>query len=259
MGCPRCTAYRAQSSSFWDRRSYGMRSYSTVRSDIDASTASTSGITVPPVRVLVVDDHDVVREGLTVILERRCGVEVVGSACNGEQALFSAQTLRPDMIIMDLMLPVINGIDTTRRVIQELPQTRVIVVSACHAPEQVCNALRAGARGYVLKASASAELRDAVVAVTEDRLYVSRAITALFSDGVLVTSLPEGPLDRLSTREREVLRYIVAGSSSSAIAPLLSLSRKTVDTYRARMMSKLGVANRSELIRLAMECTLPTV
>jgi DNA-binding NarL/FixJ family response regulator len=236
-----------------------MRTHSAVQSDIEGCAASTSGTAVPAVRALVVDDHDVVREGLTVILERHCGVKVVGSACNGEQALFSAHTLRPDMIIMDLMLPILNGIDTTRRVIQELPRTRVIVVSACHAPEQVCSALRAGARGYVLKASAGAELRDAVAAVTEDRLYVSRAITALFSDGVLVTSLPEGPLDRLSAREREVLRHVVAGSSSSAIAPLLSLSRKTVDTYRARMMAKLGVANRSELIQLAMECTLPTV
>jgi DNA-binding NarL/FixJ family response regulator len=206
-----------------------------------------------------VDDHDVVREGLTVILEHRCGVKVVGSACNGEQALCSAQTLQPDLIVMDLMLPLLDGIETTRRVILELPQTRVIVVSACHAPEQVCNALRAGARGYVLKASASAELREAVEAVTHDRLYVSRAITALFADGVLVTSLPAGPLDRLSRREREVLRYVVAGSSSAAMAPLLSLSRKTVDTYRARMMSKLGVANRSELIQLAMECMLPSV
>jgi DNA-binding NarL/FixJ family response regulator len=200
-----------------------------------------------------------VREGLTVILERGGGITVVGTACNGEQAVLAAQTLRPDMIIMDLVLPVLNGIDTTRRVLRELPQTRIIVVSACHAPEHVCNALRAGARGYVLKASASAELPDAVGAVTADRRYVSPAVTALFADGVLMTSLPEGPLDRLSTREREVLRYIVAGSSSSAIAPLLCLSRKTVDTYRARMMSKLRVTNRSELIQLAMECTLPTV
>ena len=236
-----------------------MRSLSAGRDDVEGSPAPTSGTAVPAIRALVVDDHDVVREGLTVILEHRCGVRVVGSACNGEQALLSAQTLRPDMVIMDLMLPVLNGIDTTRRLTVEFPKIRIIVVSACHAPEQVSNALRAGARAYVLKASASAELQDAVGAVREDRLYVSRAITALFSNGVLVTSLPEGPLDRLSKREREVLRYIVAGSSSSAMAPLLSLSRKTVDTYRARMMSKLGVANRSELIRLAVECTLPTV
>ncbi len=96
-------------------------------------------------------------------------------------------------------------------------------------------------------------------AVTGGRLYVSRAITALFCDGILVTSLPSSRLDRLSKREREVLHYIVAGSSSSGIAPLLSLSRKTIDTYRSRIMSKLEVANRSELIQLAMECMLPTV
>ncbi len=110
-----------------------------------------------------------------------------------------------------------------------------------------------------VEASVSAELHDAVRAVTGGRLYVSRAITALFCDGILVTSLPSSRLDRLSKREREVLHYIVAGSSSSGIAPLLSLSRKTIDTYRSRIMSKLEVANRSELIQLAMECMLPTV
>jgi two-component system response regulator NreC len=214
---------------------------------------------VSPIRALVVDDHDVVREGLTVILERGGEIKVVGFASDGEQAVLAARSLRPDMIVMDLVLPVLDGIDTTRRVIREFPETRVIVVSACHAPAQVCNALHAGARGYVLKTSAAAELHNAVRAINEGRLYVSRAITALFSDGVLLTSIPESPLNRLSPREREVLRYIIAGSSSSAMAPLLSLSRKTVDTYRARMMLKLGVANRAELIQLAMEYTLPAV
>jgi DNA-binding NarL/FixJ family response regulator len=212
-----------------------------------------------PIRILVVDDHDIVREGLTVILERGGGVKVIGTACNGAQAVLAALELRPDVIIMDLILPVLNGIDATRRVIEELPQIQIIIVSACHAAVHACTALRAGARGYVLKDSAAAELRNAVGAVAEGRLYVSRAITPLFSHGALVTPLPESPLDRLSRREREVLQHVVAGSSSSAIAPLLSLSRKTVDTYRARIMSKLGVTNRSALIQLATECMLPTV
>jgi DNA-binding NarL/FixJ family response regulator len=236
-----------------------VRSNSAVNIDLEGSAAPTSRIGVQPIRALVVDDHDVVREGLRVILERGGEVKVVGSACDGEQAVFAAQTLKPDMTIMDLVLPVLNGIDTTRRVLREFPRTYIIVVSACQAPEHVRNALRAGAHGYVLKASASAELRGAVCTVTRGRHYVSRAITALFSDGVLVTSHPESLLDRLSKREQEVLRYIVAGLSSAAIAPLLALSRKTVETYRARMMLKLGVSNRSQLIQLAMECTLPTV
>lgn len=248
-----------ESSSGECRRSYGVRSHTVVNIDIEGRAAPNWPIDIPPIRALIVDDHDVVREGLRVILERGGVVKVVGSACNGEQAVSAAQTLKPDMIIMDLVLPVLNGIETTRRVLRDLPQTHIIVVSACQAPEQVCNALRAGARGYVLKASVSGELRSAVGAVTDGRRYVSRAITALFRDGALVTSLPESSLDRLSKREQEVLRYIVAGLSSSGIAPLLSLSRKTVETYRARMMLKLGVANRSELIQLAMECTLPTV
>jgi two-component system response regulator NreC len=212
---------------------------------------------IPYIRALVVDDHDVVRAGLTVILEHQCGVHVVGSASNGEQAVLAARSLQPDLILMDLVLPVLNGIDTTRRVIFELPQTRIIVVSACHTREHVCSVLQAGAQGYVLKASVVAELADAVAAATKGCIYVSRAITEMYPDGVLMSSFPQSPLDRLTPRERQVLRYIVAGSSSSSIAPRLCLSRKTVDTYRARMMSKLGVANRSELIQLAMEYTLP--
>jgi DNA-binding NarL/FixJ family response regulator len=119
--------------------------------DGEGRTVSPWPIAVPPIRALVVDDHDVVREGLAVILGRCGGIEVVGSACNGEQAVWAAETLRPDLIIMDLVLPLLNGIDTTRRVLRELPETQIIVVSAHPAPEQVCNALRAGARGYVLK------------------------------------------------------------------------------------------------------------
>jgi two-component system response regulator NreC len=234
-------------------------SNSVVNFDTEKRTAPSRRIAARPIRALVVDDHDVVREGLTVILERDGRVEVVGSASDGTQAVAAAQNLRPDMIIMDLVLPLIDGIDTTRRVIREFPKTHIIVVSGCHAPEHVCNALRAGARGYVLKATASVELGNAIDTVTNGGLYVSRAITALFPNGDLVTSLPESPLDRLSAREREVLRYVVAGLSSSAIAPRLSLSAKTVETYRARMMFKLGVATRAALVQLALECTLPTV
>jgi DNA-binding NarL/FixJ family response regulator len=212
---------------------------------------------VPPIRILVVDDHCVVREALAILLERDSGMKIVGSAATGEEAVLAAHRLTPDVIIMDLVLPALSGIDATRRIIGELPRTRIIALSACHTSAHVYRALRAGARGYVLKTAAGAELVSAIKTVNAGEQHVSPAITALFVDGVLDTRIPESPFDRLSARERDVLRRIVGGATSSDIAQHLSLSRKTVDTYRGRMMVKLGVTNRSELIRCALEYELP--
>jgi two-component system response regulator NreC len=231
----------------------------TTYADVDFSTKYSYTPTPSPFRTLVVDDHSIVREAVTVILEGDRRIKVAGSASNGEEAILAAQRLRPDLVIMDLLLPILNGIDATRSIVRELPQTRIIVFSGCHAPEQVCCAMRAGARGYVLKAAVRAELSTAVQEVIAGRRYVSPALTALFANGVLATSFPESPLDRLSVREREVLQYIVAGFSSSAIGQSLSLSRKSIDTYRGRMMAKLRVCNRSALIGLAVKHTLPPV
>jgi two-component system response regulator NreC len=220
--------------------------------DVEKDTSMNCNLAMPPIRILVVDDHDLVREGLSVLLGRHKGMKIVGSVATGEEAVLAAHRLRPDVVIMDLVLPTLNGIDATLRIINELPQTRIIVLSACHTSEHVYRALRAGALGYVLKTAAGTELLSAVKAVTAGEHYVSPAINAQFVDGVLGATIPKSPYDRLSARERDVLRRIVAGSTSSDIAQRLSLSRKTVDTYRGRMMLKLGVANRSELIRFAL-------
>jgi DNA-binding NarL/FixJ family response regulator len=224
-----------------------------VEKDISMNCA----LVVPPIRILVVDDHCVVREALAVLLERDNGMKIVGSAATGEEAVLAAHRLTPDVIIMDLVLPILNGIDATRRITSELPRTRIIALSACHTSAHVYRALRAGARGFVLKTAAGSELVSAIKTVNAGEQYVSPAITALFVDGVLDTTIPQSPFDRLSARERDVLRRIVGGATSSDIAQHLSLSRKTVDTYRGRMMVKLGVANRSELIRCALEYELP--
>jgi DNA-binding NarL/FixJ family response regulator len=213
----------------------------------------------PFARILIVDDHSIVRDGLAVLIEREHGMKVVGFAATGEEAVVVTRRLRPDLIIMDLMLPALNGIDATQRIISEFPLTRVIALSACHTPEQVRRALRAGALGFVLKTEGAAELLRAVKMVAAGKQYISPAITALFVDGALSTPILKSPFDRLSSREREVVQLIVAGSTSSDIALRLSLSRKTVDTYRGRIMVKLGVANRSALIRFALEYELPRV
>jgi DNA-binding NarL/FixJ family response regulator len=212
----------------------------------------------PAIRILIVDDHSVVRDGLAVLLDRDdAGMKIVGSVGTGEEAVLAAHRLKPDVIIMDLVLPVLSGIDATRQIVSELPRTLIIALSGCHTSEHAYRALRAGARGYVLKTAVRSELLSAIAAVTAGEQFVSPAITALFVGGVLDTSIPESPFDSLSPRERDVLRHIVAGETSSDIAEHLSLSRKTVDTYRGRMMVKLGVTNRSELIRFALEYELP--
>jgi DNA-binding NarL/FixJ family response regulator len=213
----------------------------------------------PPVRVLIVDDHSVVRDGLAILLERDPEMRVVAFAATGEEAVAAAQRLRPRLIIMDLMLPSLNGIDATHRIITEFPETGIIALSACHTLEQVCRTLRAGALGFVFKAEAGPELLHAVRAVMAGTQYLSPAIAALFHDGTLSVPITKSPFERLSGRERAVVHLIAAGSTSSDIARHLSLSSKTVDTYRARIMVKLNVANRAALIRYVLDYELPAV
>ncbi len=154
---------------------------------------------------------------------------------------------------MDLVLPDMNGIEAMQRILKFLPMTRVIVLSACRTIEHVYRALRAGACGYVVKDALGDELVHAVRSVREGKQFLSRSVTPPVIAGVQCYSLPKSPLESLSLREREVLHRIVAGSSSATIAQHLSLSRKTIDTYRGRLMAKLGVGNRSALIRFAIE------
>ncbi len=213
----------------------------------------------PCIRILVVDDHGIVREGLAALLERDDSMRIVGFAATGEEALSAARRLKPDLIIMDLVLPQLNGIDATQRILRDVPGTRVLALSACHSIDHVHRALRAGACGYVLKSAVAAELLSAVKAVTSGGLYLSPAVSESLDGETLAVPPADSPFEKLSAREREVLRGIVRGSTSADIARHMSLSRKTVDTYRSRIMVKLGVANRSALIHFAMKYYLPAV
>jgi DNA-binding NarL/FixJ family response regulator len=208
------------------------------------------------IRTLIVDDHGIVREGLAALLERSSRIKIVGMAATGAEAVSSASRLRPDVMIMDLMLPAMSGIDATRRILANLPRTRIVMLSACRTSEHIFLALRAGVRAYVLKECAGAELLGAVTAAHEGDRYLSPAVTDLVIQNVLNNSAPQSPLERLSSREREVLQLTAGGCSSSEIANLLSLSRKTVDTYRCRVMEKLGVRDRAHLIHFAIEHSL---
>jgi len=212
----------------------------------------------PHTRIFLVDDHDVVCEGLTAVLHRAGGLTVVGYAGDGENAVTGAKKLRPDIIVMDLVLPTLNGLDAMQRILAEQPLMHIIALSSCHTSDHVHRALDAGARGYVSKTSAGAELVFAIRSVLAGRIFVSAEILSMpAKPGALQHH--QGSYQHLSGRERQVLRSLVKGSSSADIGRELSLSPKSIDTYRHRMMVKLGVSSRAELIRLAVERDLTVV
>ena len=208
---------------------------------------------LPLAGILVVDDHGIVREGLMALLGKQEGFQVLGSAASGAEAIAAAKRLKPDIVIMDLLLPDMSGIEATELILGSLPLTRIIVLSACRTIEHVYRSLRAGARGYLVKDALASDLIHAVRAVRSGKQFLSPSVSPPTIDAANCFSLPRSPLERLSVREREVLRRIVDGASSAVIAQHLSLSRKTIDTYRGRLMAKLGVCNRSALIRFAIE------
>jgi DNA-binding NarL/FixJ family response regulator len=208
-------------------------------------------------RILIVDDHGIVREGLAIRIELEPGMKVVGFACNGNEAVASTRRLNPDVIIMDLVLPNMNGIDATRMILADFPQTHIIALSSSKTVGHVRQAIAAGARGYVLKTAVGAELIQAVNTAISGRRYISPAIAASLNGGSPASTGTNSPLERLSAREREVLRRVVAGATSAEIAKQLSLSQKTVETYRSRLMGKLGVSDRASMFRLVLEYELP--
>jgi DNA-binding NarL/FixJ family response regulator len=216
------------------------------------------GLTTP-IRVVVVDDHGVVLEGLTLLLERDGLMKVVGTAADGKQGVVAAVLHNPDVVVMDLVLPVLSGIDATQRITDALPHSRVVILSSCDTSEHVFRALRAGARGYVLKDCAGTELIRAVKTVFAGARYLSPQLTGVLIDGLLSNAATKSPIESLSAREREVMHLTVAGSSSAQIAQRLCLSRRTVDTYRSRVMVKLGVPDLARLIHFAVEHAMTPV
>jgi DNA-binding NarL/FixJ family response regulator len=205
-----------------------------------------------PIRILVVDDHGIVRDGLSALLNGHSEMRVVGTAADGKAAVRAAARLTPNVIVMDLALPQLSGIDATLRILAAQPLVRIVVLSAWDTSEHVFRALRAGARGYVLKESAGAEIVQAVAAVARGDRYLSPRLTGVLIDGLLTDQRVASPIESLSPREREVLHLTVTGASSADIGLKLSLSRKTIDTYRSRVMAKVGVSDLAGLIRFAV-------
>jgi DNA-binding NarL/FixJ family response regulator len=205
------------------------------------------------IRVLLVDDHAIVRDGLRFLLEAHDDFEVVGGAANGREAVRAARDLRPDVVIMDLAMPELNGTEATQQIHDACPATQVLVLSMHSTAEHIYRAFQAGAQGYLLKESAGPELLSAVRTVHAGHRYLSQKIAGTVVDDYIRERHAASPLDSLSGRERQILQQIAEGKSSAETARALCLSPKTVETYRSRMMKKLGIPDFSALVRFAIQ------
>jgi DNA-binding NarL/FixJ family response regulator len=205
-----------------------------------------------PVSVMLADDHAVVRDGLKALLEGGNDLQVIAVAGNGREAVAEALRLRPDIVIMDIAMPELDGVEATRRIVERCPETRVLILSMYLSAEHIYRALQAGAQGYVLKESAGEEVVDAIRTLRAGKRYLSHRITETVIDDYLREGTNVSPLDSLSLRERDVLQLVVEGRTNAAIAQALSLSPKTVETYRARIMKKLKVRDTVELVKFSM-------
>jgi len=202
------------------------------------------------IRILLADDHAVVRQGFKMILGAQPDMEIVGEAGNGREALELASSLKPDLVVMDVAMPELNGIEATRRMAETAPHTRVLALSMHKDSVYVREILRAGARGYLLKDSVAADLVSAVRAVAGGEGYISPAVSNAVLDDYRrhVTN----PIDMLTSREREVLQMLAEGKTNKEIATVLNLSVYTVDAHRGRIMEKLNLHSINELVRFAV-------
>jgi RNA polymerase sigma factor (sigma-70 family) len=208
------------------------------------------------ISVFLADDHTVVRDGLRYLLEAQPDIEVIGDAADGRQAVRLVARLKPDVAIVDITMPELNGIDATLQIRDVCPSTGVIILSMHANTRHITRALRAGAQGYLVKESAGIEVVEAVRTVHAGHHYLSQAV----SDTVINDYVSQRPtaehrssLELLSPREREVLQLVVEGKSSTEIAAILNLSPKTVESYRSRLMQKLEISDLPSLVRFAIK------
>ncbi len=208
------------------------------------------------ITIFLADDHSLVRDGLRYLLNAQPDFVVIGDAANGREAVQLVMELQPNVVIMDLTMPELNGIDATYKIRQACYTTQVIILSLHAGLDFVIRALHAGAKGYLLKGVAGDDIVSAVYAVNAGHRFLSQSILEAMvknyinqNDMIVVQS----PLHRLSSREREVLQLVVEGKSSSEIADFLSLSSKTIDTYRSRLMRKLNIDDIPTLVKFAIQ------
>ena len=204
------------------------------------------------IQVMLLDDHAVVRDGLAALLEAQADIRVSASFATATEALCFVANAPPDVALLDIALPGVDGIEAAKRIHDEAPQTRILMLSMHAGPEFVYQALQAGALGYVLKESAGEEVVAAVRAVYEGRRYLSGKISPKALDDYMHERGPDHPLERLSARERQVLKLVVEGHTSNEVAAMLGVSSKSIDTYRSRLMAKLGIDDMPGLVKFAI-------
>ncbi len=207
------------------------------------------------ITVFLADDHAVVRDGLRMMLEKNPDIRVIGEAADGISAFRGVQSLSPQVILMDISMPGMTGIEAIREIVQFNPESRAVILSMHAGGEYVTRAFQAGAFGFLVKEASGNEVVEAVRTVAAGRKYLSAAVTDVMIEAYTrAEAAPPAPtgLDLLSPREREILKLVAEGKSSAQIGDLLYLSPKTVDTYRSRLMQKLGIQDLASLVKFAV-------
>lgn len=212
------------------------------------------------IRIVIADDHAVLRSGLKALLNCSPQFEVIGEAGDGLEAIKMVEELKPDVLILDISMPDMNGVDCLKEIRSRNLTCRVLVLTMYDDEEYIKEVMRAGADGYVLKKSADTELIEGIVKIHSGKMYLNEKVSQTLIESLLHTAAVEpdirNPYVLLSIREREVLRFLAQGYSNSEIADLLSISAKTVDTYRSRVMNKLSLRKKSELVNYAIKYKL---
>jgi DNA-binding NarL/FixJ family response regulator len=207
------------------------------------------------VKVLLVDDHVIVRDGLQMLINTQGDMQVVAGVSDGRSAVEAAEALRPDVVVMDISMPDMNGIEAARTMMARLAGIKIIILTMYESPEYVSQAFKAGAWGFLLKKSAGIEIIRAIRDVVRGQRYFGRGIEDLWSDEMLDD---EDPYETLSRREKQILKLVVDGKTSKEIAEMIFISPKSVETYRSRLMKKLGIDNVAGLVKFALRRGLST-
>jgi len=209
---------------------------------------------MPKIRVLVVDDHTIVRDGICALLALAGDIEVVGEAANGSEALKLVKELQPSVVLMDIAMPIMGGLEATRRIRREFPRTRVIVLTQYDDQEYVFPVIEAGASGFISKAAASSELTMGIRSVYHGDSFLSPSVTKLLVEDYQHGGARAGhdPYEQLTDRERDVLKLVAEGYTTPEIADMLKVSPKTVEGHKTSLMAKLGIHNRIELVKYAL-------
>jgi two-component system response regulator NreC len=206
-------------------------------------------------RILLADDHIVMRTGLRALLERQPNLEVVGESENGRETVALAASLRPDVVVMDVGMPVLNGIEATQTIVTQCPAIAVVILSM-HADESyVMRALKAGARGYLLKDSAAADLMGAIQAISQGKSFFSPKVSRILAEDYVRILKQKGAVDTydlLTSREREILQLLAEGKTNKEVATALNISLYTVETHRSHILQKLNLHNSAELVLYAV-------